>query len=83
MRPFLVVCETMAYAHSRGIIHRDLKPQNIMLGPYGETLVVDWGLAKVVGHHDVSSASEATLRPPSGSDVQPTGGGYESVLRAT
>lgn len=49
---FVSVCNTVAYAHQHGIIHRDLKPDNIMIGEYGETLVVDWGMARLVAGQD-------------------------------
>jgi WD40 repeat protein/serine/threonine protein kinase len=56
LRSFLSVCQTLAYVHSQGFLHRDLKPGNIMLGQYGETLVVDWGLAKPLRQAEESAA---------------------------
>ena len=60
---FVAVCNAIAYAHSKGILHRDLKPDNVMLGNYGETLVVDWGLAKTIGARELeTTGGSVTLR---------------------
>jgi WD40 repeat protein len=51
---FVQLCQTIAYAHERGVIHRDIKPANVILGAFGETVVIDWGVAKVRGAADES-----------------------------
>jgi serine/threonine protein kinase/tetratricopeptide (TPR) repeat protein len=66
LRRFVDVCNAMEYAHSRGVLHRDLKPGNIMVGKYGETLVVDWGLAKPLDQiEETDLTAEGALRPMS------------------
>jgi serine/threonine-protein kinase len=65
LRRFTDVCNAIDYAHSRGVLHRDIKPGNIIVGQYGETLVVDWGLAKATGRAEPGTTSGERMLVPS------------------
>ena len=79
LRRFVAVCQTIAYAHSQGVIHRDIKPQNIVLGKFAETLVLDWGLAKRLApkvppesQPDVSSSAKSPAGEQQAVSPKPT-----------
>ena len=86
LRLFDRICDTVSYAHTRGVIHRDLKPANIMIGPFGQVLVLDWGLARPGPESDPGTArpesDPGTARPESGTGAAPAAvhGGTEGYM---
>jgi eukaryotic-like serine/threonine-protein kinase len=77
LRLFGKICEAVAFANAHGVIHRDLKPENIMVGPFGEVLVMDWGVAKVLRNFDprIAKNSQSFNTPNLETDTQ-----YGSVI---
>jgi serine/threonine-protein kinase len=63
LRVFLRICEAVAFAHANGIVHCDLKPENVMLGDFGEVLVMDWGVARAPGASDVIAGTRGFMAP--------------------
>jgi serine/threonine protein kinase len=73
LRVFERICDAVAFAHAHGVIHRDLKPENVMVGPFGEVLVMDWGVAKV----------GVAAGPPAGRSLEAGGGAAPAVRVGT
>jgi len=80
LRVYEQLCETIAYAHSRGVIHRDLKPQNVMVGAFGEVQVVDWGLAKVLGNEPSAPRGQEAEREAQVHTVRSDSAGTGSIV---
>ena len=91
LRLFLRICETVSFAHSRGILHRDLKPSNVMVGAFGEVLVMDWGLAKILRPDSNHASSEETVGSTEpllsavagGSETQITSATHDGMILGT
>jgi len=64
LRTFERVCDAVAFAHAQGVVHRDLKPENVMVGPFGEVLVLDWGVAKILADPARNDGDGAVLGTP-------------------
>ena len=73
LQSFVSVCQAIAYAHSRGVVHRDLKPHNIVLGDFGEVIVLDWGEAKLVGEPEsaTETMTQSNVNPGEPEGVSP------------
>ena len=72
LRAFQRICEAVAFAHAHGVVHRDLKPENVMIGPFGEVLVMDWGVARVLADGAGESSVSPVPAPPSSSTAAGT-----------
>jgi serine/threonine protein kinase len=80
LRVFLRICETVGFAHAHGVLHRDLKPGNVMVGPFGEVLVMDWGLSKLMSTPEVDIGSG---EPPLAGGSEQSGGTAHGTVMGT
>jgi serine/threonine-protein kinase len=87
LRLFLRICDAASFAHSRGVLHRDLKPSNIMIGPFGEVLVMDWGLAKILSPNTAQAVDQTTATttstPAFGDGTHQTSATQDGIIMGT